>query len=253
MIGARKNWGSYRERIIDIITDIAPADFVIPWTFCHLLAQSEDDVYYGWRQKCAKTLPVIWHLQLSPVLLALSFAGAVSKGSIPSNAGHTHFLTGAILYYKTSFYLLNQCARFSGMAYKSTAVNCACFMREVFKEFFHNTLRSVKFQGTVKLDTPLFGRRDDFHKGNPNSYYYSIVSFSDFFKGWSDFSVQCIPFYHLLSNMASRSREIYEQWVWCKMQNIIGLAKEWPFVIRRLFWTRLASLAANSDKSSCLP
>lgn len=114
-------------------------------------------------------------------------------------------------------------------------------MREVFKEFFHNTLRSVKFQGTVKLDTPLFGRRDEFHKGNPNSYYYSIVSFSDFLKGCSDFSVQCIPFYHLLSNMASRRREIYEQWVWCKMQNIIGLAKEWPFLIRRLFWTRLAS------------
>lgn len=63
---------------------------------------------------------------------------------------------------------LAQCARFSGMAYKSTAVNWACFMREVFKEYFHNTLRNVKFQGIVEIDESLFGRRVKYLKGNQN-------------------------------------------------------------------------------------
>lgn len=41
--------------------------------------------------------------------------------------------------------------RFFGMAYKSTAVIWACFMKEVFKEYSDNTLRNVKFQGIVKI------------------------------------------------------------------------------------------------------
>lgn len=48
--------------------------------------------------------------------------------------------------------------------------------------------------------------------------------------------VHSIPFHQLLLNMASRSREIYEHWM--AIQDIIGPAKEWPFLIRRLFWTR---------------
>lgn len=109
----------------------------------------------------------------SPVLLAASFSGAIVIGCIQSLPEHTS--TRAIWFYKTLFiksYLeknsLAQCARFSGMAYKSTTVNWACFMREVFKEYFHNTLRNVKFQGIVEIDESLFGRRVKFHKGNPN-------------------------------------------------------------------------------------
>lgn len=63
---------------------------------------------------------------------------------------------------------LAQCARFTGMAYRSTAVNWASFMREVFKEYFNNTLRNVKLQGIVEIDESLFGRRVKYHKGNPN-------------------------------------------------------------------------------------
>lgn len=40
MIGARKNCGSYRERIVDNITDIPPADFLNPWTFCQFLQRA---------------------------------------------------------------------------------------------------------------------------------------------------------------------------------------------------------------------
>lgn len=32
-------------------------------------------------------------------------------------------------------------------------------MREVFKEYFNNTLRNVKLQGIVEIDESLFGRR----------------------------------------------------------------------------------------------
>ncbi|XP_061187524.1 uncharacterized protein LOC133195646 [Saccostrea echinata] len=63
---------------------------------------------------------------------------------------------------------LAQCARFSGMAYGTTAVNWASFTRELFKEYFYTNLRYRKMQGVVEIDESLFGRRVKFHRGNPN-------------------------------------------------------------------------------------
>lgn len=63
---------------------------------------------------------------------------------------------------------LAQCAKFSGMAYGSTAVNWASFTRELFKEYFYTNLRLRKLQGVIEIDESLFGRRVKFHRGNPH-------------------------------------------------------------------------------------
>lgn len=44
---------------------------------------------------------------------------------------------------------LSQCARFSGLAYKSTAVNWVSFIRELFKEVFELRIKTKKLTGTV--------------------------------------------------------------------------------------------------------
>lgn len=66
---------------------------------------------------------------------------------------------------KSSLY---QCAKFSGMAYGTTAVNWASYMRELFKEYFHRNIRHKVIHGTVEIDESLFGRRVKYHRGNPN-------------------------------------------------------------------------------------
>ncbi|KAK3107606.1 hypothetical protein FSP39_018210 [Pinctada imbricata] len=54
------------------------------------------------------------------------------------------------------------------MTYKSTAVNWASFVRELFKEYFHRHIRCRKLSGEIEIDESLFGRRVKHNRGNPN-------------------------------------------------------------------------------------
>ena len=63
---------------------------------------------------------------------------------------------------------LLQCANFSGICYKSIAVDWASYIREMFKEHFHRHIRQKVLGGIVEIDESLFGRRVKYHKGNPN-------------------------------------------------------------------------------------
>lgn len=123
------------------------------------------------------TVPARWLLLLSPVLLAAPFFRCtVNRRHTKSSRSHSFFDKGNLVFQDIILFIksyleknsLAQCARFIGMAYRSTAVNWASFMREVFKEYFNNTLRNVKLQGIVEIDESLFGRRVKYHKGNPN-------------------------------------------------------------------------------------
>jgi hypothetical protein len=53
------------------------------------------------------------------------------------------------------------------MSFTTTAVTRAYFIRELFKEHFHNTIRVKKFTGAVEIDESLFGRRMKFNRGKP--------------------------------------------------------------------------------------
>lgn len=185
MSGSRKSGGSFRERITDNITDIAPADFDNPWNF-YLFQQTDEEVYFWCRKNGILATSFPCHVENCTVEMTLANLSRAPGGVIfrcncnrlhtKSSRAYSFFdksnlvLQDIILFIKS--YLeknsLAICARFSGMAYKSTAVNWACFMKEVFKEYFHNTLRNVKFQGIVEIDESLFGRRVKYHKGNQN-------------------------------------------------------------------------------------
>ena len=62
---------------------------------------------------------------------------------------------------------LMQCARCTGIAYRSTAVNWASFMREYFKEFFQVTVKEKMLSGETEIDESLFGRKMKYLRGNP--------------------------------------------------------------------------------------
>lgn len=51
---------------------------------------------------------------------------------------------------------LSQCARFSEVAYKSTAVNWRSFVMELSNEYFEVDIYTNKLTGTVKIDESLF-------------------------------------------------------------------------------------------------
>ena len=62
---------------------------------------------------------------------------------------------------------LLQCSIFSGISYRSTAVNWASFLRELFKEHFFIHTRHRVLSGEVEIDESLFGRKMKYHRGNP--------------------------------------------------------------------------------------
>jgi hypothetical protein len=51
---------------------------------------------------------------------------------------------------------LLQCARFSGLTYKTTAVNWASYVREIFKEFFYTDLRHRQLRAVIEIDESLW-------------------------------------------------------------------------------------------------
>lgn len=55
--------GSYRERIVDNIADLAPADFDNPWNFFHLFQQSDADVYLWCRKNGLLTTSFPCHVE----------------------------------------------------------------------------------------------------------------------------------------------------------------------------------------------
>ena len=63
---------------------------------------------------------------------------------------------------------LRQCSVFGGMSYKSTAVNWASFLRELFKEHFHSSIKERTISGEIEIDESLFGRKIKYHRGNPH-------------------------------------------------------------------------------------
>jgi len=62
-------------------------------------------------------------------------------------------------------YSLWKCAANSAVAYGSTAVDWGSFCRDLFMEYFVQTISPVKLSGVVEIDESLFGRRTKYHRG----------------------------------------------------------------------------------------
>lgn len=183
---SRKSGGNFRDRKRQNLLDMTTRDFSNPWNFYSLMMLSDDEVYQWLRMHglLATTIPCNTEGCEGRMFLkssSRSVGGTVFRCTV--NRLHTRACRANSFFERSNLtiqdiflfiksYLdgssLSQCARFSGVAYKSTAVNWGSFIRELFKEFFELRIKTKKLTGTVEIDESLFGRRVKHHRGDPN-------------------------------------------------------------------------------------
>ena len=62
---------------------------------------------------------------------------------------------------------LSQCPTFTGMSYKSMAVNWASFLLELFKEHFHTNIKERTIFSEIEIDKSQFWKKIKYQRGNP--------------------------------------------------------------------------------------
>ena len=190
MAQSRRSGGSFRERR-GRVEDISESDLTNPWNFFKLF-MSPDDVVITWCRE---------HNLIANTVLCSTQTGGTKCGGTMDLKAHSGRAGGAVFRCRTnrnhekpfrtnSFFeksnltiqdimlfvksyldkcTLLQCSIFCGLAYGTTAVNWASFIRELFKEHFHRNTKGKKLQGEIEIDESLFGRRVKYHRGNPNA------------------------------------------------------------------------------------
>ncbi|XP_060597825.1 uncharacterized protein LOC132751642 [Ruditapes philippinarum] len=197
------NAGNFRRRIINP-DEINICDLDNPWNFFNLMNQ-DDSTLNKWlieNHFMLGTIPCTKadsaSCTCSGTMRVSQRAGRISGASLRCSRNRNHelairtysFFEASKLCTQDIFmfikcYLdglsLRQTSLFAGVNYKSTAVDWASFIRELFKEHFHRNIKQRKFNGEVEIDESLFGRRVKYHKGNPNKglkvilLYYIIL------------------------------------------------------------------------------
>lgn len=195
----RKKIGNFRQRITNV-DDIKIKDFDNPWNFYCLLL-SDDATLNKWCRnnellpetiKCLSKKvsqkskrqgggDVVCGGNMFPKVRGDRSAGEVFRCEFDRD--HTKAIRTYSLFDKAKMpipdvmvfiksYLdkssLLQCSKFAGVAYKTTAVNWASYIRELFKEYFHRNIKHKKLSGEIEIDESLFGRKVKHHRGDPN-------------------------------------------------------------------------------------
>lgn len=185
---SRKSGGNFRERKRQNLMGMTTSDFNNPWNFFSLMMLSDDEVYQWFRMHGLLATTISCNSDGCEGRMVLksssrSVGGAVFRCMV--NRLHTRACRTNSFFEKSNLTLqdivlfiksyldgssLSQCARFSGVAYKSTTVHWGSFIRELFKEYryFEVHIKTKKLTGTVEIDESLFGRRVKHHRGDPN-------------------------------------------------------------------------------------
>lgn len=185
MDDGRRSAGNFRDRLLNV-GDITIQDFSNPWNFYKLFMSSSEEIT-DWcisNQLLASEIkcPV---LQCNGQMVLKRRSGRVGEQTFRCNKNRNHERSSRIYSFFENSQLtisdimmfvksyldgnsLLQCSKFSGIAYKSTAVNWASFMRELFKDYFQVLLKNKLLEGEIEIDESLFGRKVKYHKGNPN-------------------------------------------------------------------------------------
>lgn len=185
-MASRKSGGNYRLRKTDNLMELSPTDLENPWNFYSLMTLSDELVYEWLRTQglLASSVPCVvpdcegtMHLRSS----SRNPGGSIFRCNV--DRLHTRNCRANSLFEKTNLsiqdiilfiksYLdgcsLGQCARFSGVSYNTTAVHWGSYIRELFKEHFHNNIKRKQLSGIIEIDESLFGRRVKHNRGNPN-------------------------------------------------------------------------------------
>ena len=185
--------GNFRDRLT-VAEDILVEDFKNPWNF-YFLFMSDEDTVISWCRAigllastitCPKKVKVGVNDDGSNIMEDCGGLMLPKSRSFrcSNNRNHertertysffhrTHLTIPDVMVFVKSYLdklTLLQCTKFSGVAYGTTAVNWASYVRELFKEHFHRNTKHVKLSGEIEIDESLFGRRMKYKKGNPNA------------------------------------------------------------------------------------
>ena len=177
--------GGYRHRM-DNVEAITVSDFYNPWNF-YAVFMKEDSFVVKWcvcngliadEILCTSTGNCDGTMKLS------KRSGRITGYTLRCNKNRNHecgsrrhsffeksklAIQDIMVFIKTYIEgnTLYQCSRMSGVHYQSTGVDWGCFLRELFKEYFHRHIRNRKISGEIEIDESLFGRHVKHHRGNP--------------------------------------------------------------------------------------
>ncbi len=184
MAQVRRKGGSFRTRERNI-ANINTANMHNPWNFFHLFMQ-DDDVVQSWmREQNLLATHIRCSICNDGTVCSLRKRSKATDGvsfRCPVNPSHEYSMRKFTWFEKSQLriqdimlfnqkYLegctLKQCSLDSGIAYKSTAVDWASFVRELFKENFARNIKELQLSGEIELDESLFGRKVKYHRGNP--------------------------------------------------------------------------------------
>ena len=162
------------------IDDISITDFQNPWTFHNLFTQP-DDVLFRWLTDQGLLAETII-CETGEVAKINKRKKSKDNYSFRCKNGHEYgmrknsFFEGSaynirdlviFIKYYIEGHTLHQCALSTGMDYKSTAVNWASYIRELFMEHIHKQYETMKFNTDVEIDESLFGRKIKYNRGRP--------------------------------------------------------------------------------------
>ena len=186
VMNVRRSGGSFREKISEDLGKMSIDDFSNPWNFYSLMMLPDSELYEWFRRNGLLAETIACQTEgcggdMSLKQLATSQGGSIFRCNVNRNHQKpcrtfsffekSNLLIQDIMLFLKSYLdrmSLHQCAKFAGIAYGSTAVNWASFVREVFKENFERSVKCEKLSGIIEIDESLFGRRVKHHRGNPN-------------------------------------------------------------------------------------
>jgi len=165
------------------------SDFSNPWNF-YALMQSSDSVVHSWmrerglllttytctKENCQRKMKVCPRPNKKDGFTLRCEAKNCSEFGIRKNSlfEGSHFTFQDLMYFLKCFLegqLLISMSKQTGMAYKSTSVEWAKTVRELFKQYIFEYVHGMNdmiFDELTELDESIFGRRVKYHKGNPN-------------------------------------------------------------------------------------
>ncbi|XP_060588518.1 uncharacterized protein LOC132743931 [Ruditapes philippinarum] len=179
--------GNFRKRILTP-SEITIKDLYNPWNFFTLFNQDDQDLneWLMANQFLVRTMPCTKTSEgCTGIMKGSQRKGRISGPTVRCSVNRNHevairtfsFFEGSKLCVQDIFMFIRcylngmtllQTSIFAGVNYKSTALDWASFLRELFKEHFHRNISHRKLRGEIAIDESLFGRRVKYHRGNPH-------------------------------------------------------------------------------------
>lgn len=185
MDDGRKSAGNFRERISNI-HDITINDFSNPWNF-YTVFMADTELIREWciANGLLPSLIKCPTAQCEGLMELKKRGGRVGDKTFRCDKNRNHERSSRIYsFFENSMLTISdimmflksyldgnsllQCSKFAGIAYRSTAVHWASYIRELFKEYFQIHIKTKILTGEIEIDESLFGRKIKYNKGNPN-------------------------------------------------------------------------------------